>query len=55
MTAREREQATENIAPLRYLALNPVKREKSLKIGVAAKRNRAGWDLEYLRTILRLA
>ena len=47
--------AAENMSTLRRLALNPVKGEKSLKIGVAAKRKRAGWDLDYLRTILRLA
>ena len=40
---------------LRRLALNLVKWGKSLKIGVEAKRKRAGWDLEYLRAILRLA
>ena len=50
-------QAAENMSTLRRrrLALNLVKGEKSLKIGVAAKRKRAGWDLEYLRAILRLA
>ena len=47
--------AAESMSTLRRLALNPVKGEKSLKVGVAAKRKRAGWDLEYLRTILRLA
>ena len=47
--------AAKNMSTLRRLALNPVKGEKSLKIGVAAKRKRAGWDLECLRTILRLA
>ena len=47
--------AAENMSTLRRLALNPVKGEKSLKIGVAAKRKRAGWDLECLRKILRLA
>ena len=46
--------AAENMTTLRRLALNLVKGEKSLKIGVAAKRKRAGWDLEYLRTIHRL-
>ena len=45
----------ENMSTLRQLALNPMKGEKSLKIGVAAKRKRVGWDLEYLRAILRLA
>ena len=47
--------AAENMSTLRRLALNPVKGEKSLKIGVAAKRKRTGWDLEYPQTILRLA
>ena len=47
--------AAENMSTLRRLALNLVKGEKSLKTGVAAKRKRAVWDLEYLRTILRLA
>ena len=47
--------AAENMSTLLRLALNSVKGEKSLKIGVAAKRKRAGWDLEYLRAILRLA
>ena len=47
--------AAENMSTLRRLALNLVKGEKSLKIGVAAKRKRAGWDLDYLRAILRLA
>ena len=49
--------AAENMsyAPGR-LALNLGERARSrLKIGVAAKRKRAGWDLEYLRTILQLA
>ena len=47
--------AAENMSTLRRLALNLAKGEKSLKIGVAAKRKRAGGDLEYLRAILRLA
>ena len=47
--------AAENMSTLRRLALNLVKGKKSLKIGVEAKRKRAGWDLDYLRAILRLA
>ena len=47
--------SAENMSTLRRLALNLVNGEKSLKIGVAAKRKRAGWDLEYPRMILRLA
>ena len=47
--------AAENVSTLRRPALNPANGEKSLKIGVAAKRKRAGWDLEYPRAMLRLA
>ena len=47
--------SSENMTTLRRLGLNPMKGEKALKIGVAAKRKRAGWNLERLRTILRLA
>ena len=46
--------SAENMSTLRRLALNLVKMEKSLKIGVAAKRKRAGWDLEYLKAMLQL-
>ena len=40
--------AAENMTTLRRLALNPARGEKSLKIGVEAKRKRSGWDFEYL-------
>ena len=43
--------AAENMSALPRLALNPVKWEKSLKIGVEAKRKRAGWDLADIRAI----
>ena len=45
--------APENLALIRHLALNLLKNDKSLKVGVKAKRKRAGWDNDYLRkTIL---
>ena len=47
--------AAESMSTLRRLALNLAKGEKSLKIGVAAKRKRSGWDSERLRTTLQLA
>ena len=47
--------AAENMSTLLRMALNLVKGEKSLKIGVEAKRKRAGWDLEHPRAMLRLA
>ena len=46
--------SAENMSTLRRLALNLVKMEKSLKVGVAAKRKRAGWDTDYLLAILQL-
>ena len=45
----------ENMSTLHSLGLNSVKGGKSLKIGVAAKRNRAGCAFEYPRAIFRLA
>ncbi len=40
--------AQHNLAILRRLALNLLSREKSAKIGMAAKRKRAGWKTDYL-------
>jgi predicted transposase YbfD/YdcC len=37
---------------LRHLAVNLLKRDKSLKVGVEAKRLRAGWDRSYLLKLL---
>ena len=44
--------AAENMAVLRHIALNLLKREKTLKVGVRAKRNKAGWDDAYLLRVL---
>jgi predicted transposase YbfD/YdcC len=44
--------AAENMAVLRHLALNLLKRETSLRAGIQAKRNRAGWDNAYLTKVL---
>jgi predicted transposase YbfD/YdcC len=41
-----------NLATLRRLSLNLLKRESSLKVGVQTKRQRAGWDSAYLETLL---
>ncbi len=44
--------ASENLSILRRFALNLLKRETTSKSSIAAKRKRAGWDTDYLRTVL---
>lgn len=43
---------SENFAILRRIALNLLKGEKSAKLGVANKRLKAAWDIDYLNTVL---
>ena len=45
--------AAENFSTLRRMALNMLKRETAAKGGVAVRRQRAGWDNDYLLTVLK--
>jgi predicted transposase YbfD/YdcC len=47
-----KDHAPRNLALLRRLALNLLKQEHSLKVGIKAKRLRAGWDVPYLLKVL---
>jgi predicted transposase YbfD/YdcC len=44
--------AQANFVALRHLALSLLKQDKSLKVGIEAKRARAGWDRVYLLKLL---
>jgi hypothetical protein len=43
----------ENFAVLRHIALNLLKRETSVNIGIKAKRLQAGWDDHYPLRVLQ--
>ena len=45
--------APHNMAILRRMALNLLRHEKTAKIGIAAKRKRAGWRQDYLLKVLQ--
>jgi predicted transposase YbfD/YdcC len=45
-------ESAQNLALIRKLALNLLRRETSVKTGFAAKQKRAGWDRNYLLKIL---
>jgi predicted transposase YbfD/YdcC len=44
--------AAENLTIIRRVALNLLKQEKTSKVGVTARRKRAGWDNKYLLKVL---
>lgn len=47
-----KDNAPENFAIIRHIALNLLKNEKTLKVGVKNKRLNAGWDHNYLLKVL---
>ena len=44
--------AQENLSIIKRIALNMISNEKTAKIGIKAKRKKAGWDNEYLMKII---
>lgn len=49
-----KDNAPQNFAVLRHIAVNAVRKEKSQKLGIKNKQVCAGWDNEYLEKILYL-
>jgi len=47
-----KDNAQANLVTLRHIALNVLKQNKSSKVGLKAKRKRAGWDRAYLLSLL---
>jgi hypothetical protein len=46
--------AAENLSRLGRIALTLLKQEKTVKVGIKAKRLMAGWDEKYLLRVLRI-
>ena len=48
-----KDHGAQNFATLRHIALNLLKQDDTLKVGIKNKRLRAGWDQDYLLSVLR--
>jgi hypothetical protein len=44
--------SAENLAVIRHVGINLRSRDKKTKVGVKTKRLKAGWDDNYLKTVL---
>jgi predicted transposase YbfD/YdcC len=51
-TRTRTDHSAENFAVLRHIALNLLKAERSLKVGIKAKRLKCGWSHDYLLKVL---
>ena len=47
-----KDHAPENLALMRQMAVNLLKQEQSVKVGIKAKRMKCGWDTDYLLKVL---
>jgi predicted transposase YbfD/YdcC len=47
-----KDHAPQNFAVIRHMALNLLKQEHSVKVGIKGKRLKCGWDTDYLRRVL---
>jgi predicted transposase YbfD/YdcC len=47
-----KDNAPQNFAILRHMALNLLKQENSIKASIKSKRLRCGWDVDYLLKVL---